>query len=160
MDLVLQLFVNGIITGSHYALLAVGFGIIFATTRIVHFAYGPIFTVAAYMAWYSAAVLGLPLAVALLVAIFMAVLLGAGSYLLIYEPLERRQAPHLVPLIASLGLYIVLENLVGIVFGSACGWSSTTTAFISSGRCSSPRSTSGRSSCCWSWAPRSSPSCA
>jgi branched-chain amino acid transport system permease protein len=61
MDLVLQLFVNGIITGSHYALLAVGFGIIFATTRIVHFAYGPIFTVAAYMAWYSAAVLGLPL---------------------------------------------------------------------------------------------------
>lgn len=118
MDLVLQLFVNGIITGSHYALLAVGFGIIFATTRIVHFAYGPIFTVAAYMAWYTAAVLGLPLPAALLVAIATAVLLGAGSYLLIYEPLERRQAPHLVPLIASLGLYIVLENLVGIVFGT------------------------------------------
>lgn len=118
MDLVLQLLVNGVVNGSHYALLGVGFGIIFATTRIVHFAYGPIFTVAAYLAWYSAAVLGLPMGLALLVAVAAAVLLGAGSYVLLYEPFERRQAPHLVPLIASLGLYIVLENLVGIVFGS------------------------------------------
>jgi len=118
MDLVLQLFVNGVVTGSHYALLGVGFGIIFATTRIVHFAYGPIFTVAAYMAWYTAAVLGLPVPLALLVAVLAAVLLGGGSYILLYEPFEKRQAPHLVPLIASLGLYIVLENLVGIVFGS------------------------------------------
>lgn len=118
MDLALQLLVNGVINGSHYALLGVGFGIIFATTRIVHFAYGPIFTVAAYVAWYTAAVMGLPIVVALLVAILMAVLLGVGSYIFLYEPFEKRQAPHLVPLIASLGLYIVLENLVGIIFGS------------------------------------------
>ena len=51
MDLLLQLFVNGVINGAHYALLGVGFGLIFATTRIVHFAYGPVFTFAAYVAW-------------------------------------------------------------------------------------------------------------
>src|SRR5699024_10906888 len=68
--------------------------------------------------WYTAAVMGLPIVVALLVAILMAVLLGVGSYIFLYEPFEKRQAPHLVPLIASLGLYIVLENLVGIIFGS------------------------------------------
>ena len=38
MDLFAQLFVNGLINGSHYALLGAGFGLIFATTRIVHFA--------------------------------------------------------------------------------------------------------------------------
>ena len=62
MDLLAQLFVNGLINGSHYALLGAGFGLIFATTRIVHFAYGPIFTAAAYAAWFAANVLGLPIA--------------------------------------------------------------------------------------------------
>lgn len=118
MDLLLQLFVNGVINGSHYALLGIGFGLIFATTRIVHFAYGPIFMVAANVAWLVAGYLGLPLWVAAPAAVAAAVLLGVGSYLLLYRPFELRQAPPLVPLIASLGLFIVLENMAGIVFGT------------------------------------------
>jgi branched-chain amino acid transport system permease protein len=118
MDLLLQLFVNGVINGSHYALLGIGFGLIFATTRIVHFAYGPIFMVAANVAWLAAGHLGLPLWLAVAAAVAAAVLLGVGSYLLLYRPFELRQAPPLVPLIASLGLFIVLENLAGIVFGT------------------------------------------
>jgi branched-chain amino acid transport system permease protein len=118
MDLLLQLFVNGVINGSHYALLGIGFGLIFATTRIVHFAYGPIFMVAANVAWLVAGDLGLPLWLAVAAAVAAAVLLGVGSYLLLYRPFELRNAPLLVPLIASLGLFIVLENLAGIVFGT------------------------------------------
>jgi branched-chain amino acid transport system permease protein len=118
MDLFLQLLANGVINGSHYALLGLGFGLIFATTRIVHFAYGPVFTFAAYSAWYVSGSLGAPLLVGLAAALATAVLLGLASYLLLYRPLELNRAPPLVPLIASLGLYIVLENLVGIIFGT------------------------------------------
>lgn len=118
MDLLLQLLVNGVINGSHYALLGIGFGLIFATTRIVHFAYGPIFTFAAYIGWWVAGGLGLPVWLGLVAAVAAGTVIGLLSYVLVYRPLELNNAPVLVPLIASLGLYIVLENLVGIVFGT------------------------------------------
>jgi branched-chain amino acid transport system permease protein len=118
MDLFLQLLVNGLINGSHYALLGLGFGLIFATTRIVHFAYGPIFTFAAYTVWTISAQAGLPLPIAAIGGIAVASGLGVASYLVLYRPLEAQNAPPLIPLIASLGLTIVLENLAGIVFGT------------------------------------------
>ena len=118
MDLLAQLFVNGLINGSHYALLGAGFGLIFSTTRIVHFAYGPIFTAAAYAAWLAANVVGLPIAVAMLFAALVAAALGAATYQYLYLPFELRQSSSHVTLIASLGLFIVLENLIAIVFGT------------------------------------------
>jgi branched-chain amino acid transport system permease protein len=118
MDLFAQLFVNGLINGSHYALLGAGFGLIFATTRIVHFAYGPIFTAAAYAAWFAANVLGLPIAAAMLFAALVAAALGTATYQYLYLPFELRQSSSHVALIASLGLFIVLENLIAIVFGT------------------------------------------
>ena len=118
MDLLLQLLVNGIINGSHYALLGVGFGLIFATTRIVHFAYGPVFTFAAYICWWISGGMELPLWFGIPAAMLAAATLGVVSYLILYRPLELNRAPPLVPLIASLGLYIALENLIGILFGT------------------------------------------
>jgi branched-chain amino acid transport system permease protein len=118
MDLLLQLLVNGLINGSHYALLGVGFGLIFATTQIVHFAYGPVYALAAYICWFAAASLGLPLPLAALLAVSAAVVAGVGAYLVIYRPFQRRQSSDLVILIASLGLLIIIENLIGIVFGA------------------------------------------
>lgn len=118
MDLLLQLLVNGLINGSHYALLGVGFGLIFATTQIVHFAYGPVYALAAYICWYAATALGFPLWLAGVAAVLTAVLAGIGSYTFIYRPFQRRQSSDLVILIASLGLLIVIENLIGIVFGA------------------------------------------
>jgi branched-chain amino acid transport system permease protein len=118
MDLALQLVVNGVINGSHYALLGVGFGLIFATTKITHFAYGPLFTLAAYACWWAAARLGLPLVAAAAFGILAGAAAGGLTYRLIYRPFERRGSSNLVVLIASLGLFILLENLIGIVFGT------------------------------------------
>lgn len=118
MDLFLQLLVNGLINGSHYALLGIGFGLIFSTTGIVHFAYGSVYTFAAYVAWFVATAWGFSLLPAMAAAILAAVLLGVLCYTLLYRPLELRGAPPLIPLIASLGLNIALENLNAIIFGS------------------------------------------
>ncbi len=118
MDLFLQLLVNGLINGSHYALLGIGFGLIFATTRLVHFAYGPIYAAAAYVAWYTISALGMPILLGAALAIVAAIVLGVGSYVIVYRPLELNNSSPLVPLIASLGLYTVIENLLGIFFGT------------------------------------------
>ncbi len=117
MDLFLQLLFNGLTNGCYYALLGVGFGLIFATTKIVHFAYGPIFACAAYGAWWASSI-GIPLPLAALFAVLVACLLGIACFLLVYRPIQQRGAPGLVVLITSLGLFILLENLLGIIFGA------------------------------------------
>jgi branched-chain amino acid transport system permease protein len=118
MDLVSQLLVNGIVNGSHYALLGLGFGLIFGPTRITHFAYGPLYALSAYACWATAVPLGLPLWVAAPVGVVAGGLSGVATYRVLYRPFERRQSPSLVVLIASLGFFIVLENVIGIAFGS------------------------------------------
>ena len=117
MDLLAQLAVNGLVNGSHYALLALGFGLIFGTTRVVHFAYGPVYALSAYGCWLAAA-LGAPLWLAGLAGIATGAIAGVLAYLVVYRPFEKRGSSTLVVLIASLGLFIVLENAIGVVFGT------------------------------------------
>jgi branched-chain amino acid transport system permease protein len=118
VTLFLQLVLNGIVNGSHYALLGVGFGLIFGTTNLVHFAYGPVYTTAAYATWAAVALLGLPLLAAVPFGLLAAAALGVATYLLLYRPFERRAAPTFVVLVASLGFFILLENVIAILFGT------------------------------------------
>lgn len=118
MDLLLILLINGIANGSQYALLGLGFGLIFSSTRIVHFAYGTVFTFAAYVTWACIARLEWPTMLAVAAGIAASALLGGAIYLLLYRPFERSGAPVFVPLVASLGLVIIMENLIGIFAGT------------------------------------------
>jgi branched-chain amino acid transport system permease protein len=118
MELVAQLLVDGVINGSHYALLGLAFGLIFGPTRITHFAFGPLYALSAYAFWTAAVPLDLPLPLAAAVGVVAGALSGVIAYRLLYRPFERRQSASLVVLIASLGLFIVLENAIGVVFGS------------------------------------------
>jgi branched-chain amino acid transport system permease protein len=117
MDLFAQLLANGLSNGAHYALLGLGFGLIFTTTRIVHFAYGPVFAISAFAAWLPVAVVGLPLPVGVVLAPLVAAVAGALIYWLAYRPFERRGMSSHSVLILSLGLSIVLESLLTLVFG-------------------------------------------
>ena len=103
--------------GSHYALLGLGFGLIFGTTRITHFAFGPVYALSAYGCWLATA-LSAPLWLAAAAGIATGALAGVLCYLVVYRPFERDESPALVILIASLGLFIVLENAIGVVFGT------------------------------------------
>lgn len=117
MDLFIQLLVNGISNGSQYALLGIGFALIFGTTGIAHFAYGPLFAASAYIIWWLVT-MGVPFVPAVVIAAGISALLGVLSYILVYQPLVERNSSSFVILVSSLGLFIVITNLISIVFGT------------------------------------------
>jgi len=116
VDLVLQLAATGVVVGSLYALCALGWGIIYGTTLHFHVAHGAVFTLAAYYAYVGQKLLGLPLAAAVIVAIAAAAASGLLIDRLLYQPLERRGAVRTTLFIASLGLLILVENALAILF--------------------------------------------
>ncbi len=83
MELFLLLLVQGIANGCHYALLGLGFGLIFGTTNIVHFAFGALFTYSAYATWAAAALLGLSIIPAALIGVAAGAVLGAFALMAI-----------------------------------------------------------------------------
>ena len=113
----MQFLVNGLIAGSTYALIAISFALIYFPTRFFHFAHGAVFAWGAYFGYISVVMLKMPLWVALPLAVGMTAMLGAGLEVGIYRPLRRRRATGLVLLLASLGLYVVLQNLISLLFG-------------------------------------------
>jgi branched-chain amino acid transport system permease protein len=117
MDLFAQLLANGLGNGSYYALLGLGFGLIFTTTRIVHFAYGPVFAISAYAPWVGITLAGMPLVAGVLLAPIAAAIAGAAVYWLAYRPFEHSGMSSHSILILSLGLSIVLESLLTLGFG-------------------------------------------
>jgi len=111
-----QLLVNGLIAGSIYALVALGFGLIYSTTRFFHFAHGAVYAAGAYLA-YAGWLLGLSLYVAIPLAVIGTAILGGLIDVGIYRPLRRKNASSLILLLASLGLFIVIQNLISLIFG-------------------------------------------
>lgn len=118
MELLSQLALNGLFNGAHFAMLAMGFALIFGTTGVVHFAYGPVYAIGAYMIWALAALVGLPFWAATLLGVVATAALGVLSYVLVYRPFEIKHSPPFVILVASLGLFIVIKNVIGILFGT------------------------------------------
>ncbi len=112
-----QLVLNGIIAGSAYALLALGFGLIYSVTRFFHFAHGGVYTFAAYGTFFAVTQLGLSLPGAIIFSITLSAALGAAIDFSVYRPLRIRKAQSTVFLLASLGLFIIIQNFISILFG-------------------------------------------
>ncbi len=113
--LLLQLLVNGIITGCALGVVAISFALVYATTRIFHVAHAGIYTLGGYLAWtlVTHGVSDLP---ALLLAMLACTAVGALIQSQLYARLERRGATHLIVLIASLGALAVIQNLIAAVY--------------------------------------------
>jgi branched-chain amino acid transport system permease protein len=112
-----QLLVNVLIATGITTLVALGFALIYQTTHFFDFAYGVILTTGAYTTFFGKEWLHLPLPIAALLAAAFSGLLGYTIERLIYLPIRRRGATPLTLLIASLGLYTVLQNLISLIFG-------------------------------------------
>ncbi len=118
MGLLLQLLANGIVHAGLYAMLAVGFGLILRTMRVFHVAYGAHFVMVAYLLYVFVELLGQPLWFALLLSLSGSALAGYLIEKLLFKPFFQREAGPSVMLIVSLGLAIILENVIAIIFGN------------------------------------------
>lgn len=113
-----QFVINGLITGVLYSLLAIGFALVYNTTRIFHIAAAGIYVFAAYMFWFFVAKAGLPIIPASLVAIVLTMVLSLLSELLVYRPLKNKKASLNVAMIASIGAMTVIINTIAMCFGN------------------------------------------
>ncbi|EDP64130.1 probable amino-acid transmembrane lipoprotein abc transporter [alpha proteobacterium BAL199] len=109
-----ELFVQGLIQGSVYALIAVGLTLVYGLLRILHVAHAGLFTLGGYAGVLVTNATG-SVAVALVFAALSVGAVGMAVYRFCYEPILRR--PPYVALIASIGLFIAMEELFRIVFG-------------------------------------------
>ncbi len=113
-----QQLVNAISLGGVYALFALGFTLVFGVLNVVNLAHGAIFMLGSYAALQAVLLLKLPLLAALLFAMLVTAIAGWLLDKLIFAPLRARQAPHLAPMIATIGLAIALNSSIQGLFGA------------------------------------------
>ncbi|HEY3423578.1 MAG TPA: branched-chain amino acid ABC transporter permease [Negativicutes bacterium] len=116
--MLIQTLVTGLAIGGIYALMAVGYSLVFSILNFSNFAYGSIIMLGAYVGYYLMIQMGLPLAVAIGGSILGAALLCFLNERLAYAPLRKRNAPSLYFMISAMGTAIFLENLVYATIGS------------------------------------------
>ena len=112
----IQTLISGLSLGSIYALIALGYTMVYGIAKMLNFAHGDIIMIGAYAGIIAVAQMGLPPLIAVLLSILICALLGVLIEFLAYKPL--RQAPPLSVLITAIGVSYFLQNLALILFGS------------------------------------------
>lgn len=115
MEIFLQNVANGITLGSLYALLAIGYTMVYGILRLINFAHGEIFMISTYFAFYGIAIFELPWQAAFIIAVALTALLGAVIERAAYRPL--RNAPRISALISAIGVSFLVANLGLVIFG-------------------------------------------
>lgn len=119
IKLLLEQLVNGITLGSIYAIVALGFTLVFGVLGIINMAHGEIFMVGAYVGVITTGVLGWPLWLGFIAAIIVTAILGYLLERLTLRPLRgKKGVSHLAPLISTIGVSIFLENMSHHLFGA------------------------------------------
>lgn len=112
----MDILLAGIVSGSTYALLAVGVSLIFGVSNIVNFAHGAVFAAGGMVGWFLAAVLGWPLWAVLAGVVVFTSVLGWVIFLVAVRPL--RSAPGIAVLLATFAVGIILDNTSQRLFGA------------------------------------------
>ena len=114
-DLFLQHLSNGISLGSLYAMIAIGYTMVYGILRLINFAHGDIFMMATYFAFFGVMTFGIPWYITFPVVLILTALLGMTVEVAAYRPL--RDAPKISILISAIGASFLLENLATVIFG-------------------------------------------
>ncbi|MDV2503567.1 MAG: branched-chain amino acid ABC transporter permease [bacterium] len=111
-----QQLINGLTLGSVYALVAVGYTMVYGIIQLINFAHGEIYMIGAYLAFTAIAFLHLPFLAALLLSMASCALLGVAIDFVAYRPL--RKAPRLAALITAIGMSLFLQNIAQAIWGA------------------------------------------
>ena len=117
MTLFLSYLINGISLGSVYAIIALGYTMVYGIAKMLNFAHGDVIMVGAYVSFCAMQYLGLPKLVSVVLAMVVCTALGIVIEGLAYKPL--RKAPSLAVLITAIGVSYFLQNSALLIWGSA-----------------------------------------
>jgi len=118
MDILPQLIANSIIAGARYALIALGFNLIYTTAKFVNIAHGATAAVGGYIVFALTKFLGAHFFIAIPIGILGAGILGVFFEIGVFSKLRKRNASGLVLFLASLGIFITIEAFLAILFSS------------------------------------------
>lgn len=113
---ILRQIINGLQSGSIYALVALGYSMVYGIIMLLNFAHGDIIMLGAYLCWLMMARLAVNPILAVLTAVFGCVLLGITIEKVAYKPL--RNSPRISLLITAIGISFLLENAAQMIFGA------------------------------------------
>lgn len=116
MTIILETLLNGLSVGGTYAMIALGYTMVYGIAKLLNFAHGDIIMVGGYMIYVTMAVTGHPL-IGLLVAIVFCMILGITIEKVAYKPL--RGASPLAVLITAIGISYLLQSTAQMIFGSS-----------------------------------------
>ncbi|MCA8906564.1 MAG: branched-chain amino acid ABC transporter permease [Rhodospirillaceae bacterium] len=111
-----QAGLNGLVIGAMYALMAIGFSLVFGTMRIVNFAHGEFYMIGSFVAFFTYAQWEVPFALTILIAIAVVGVAGAAIEWVVVRPLRTDE---LSSMIATLGVSVVLQNGALMFFGAS-----------------------------------------
>jgi len=111
--MILDIIITTLINGSIYALLAIGFSLVFGVARIVNIAHTAFYMVAAYCIFFSTHKLGIPPVAAMFAAIAVTVVLGILTYKFFMEPIREHEA---AVLIATIAIAMILQEIMLLLF--------------------------------------------
>jgi branched-chain amino acid transport system permease protein len=117
MNTILQQVINGISIGSVYALIAVGYSLVYSILKFSNFAHGGVLMLGSYFGFFALTLFKVPFWVALPLSMLGAGLLGIVNERLAYRPIRIRESPLLYLMISSLGASIFLENFTIVTVG-------------------------------------------
>jgi branched-chain amino acid transport system permease protein len=115
MSLFLQQIVNGLSLGSIYALVALGYTMVYGIIKLINFAHGDIYMIGAYTAYLCSAYLGFGFLPSLIASMVVCGILGVLIERIAYKPL--RKAPRITALITAIGVSYVIEYTTQLVMG-------------------------------------------
>lgn len=118
MDTLIQIAISGLVLGSMYAVSAIGLTLLWGALNVLNMAHGAFLVVGGYAAYLFAAILGLPPVLAIAAALVAGIALGVAVYELVARPLRSHSGFETNIIIATVGVALVIENLILKGFGA------------------------------------------